>query len=287
MTGIRTLIVDDEPLARRGVRQLLAPYPDLVVVGECRDGHEALRSLARLEPDLVFLDVQMPGVDGLEVIRRFGAARMPAVVFVTAHDEYAVRAFEAAALDYLVKPLGEARFGAAVARVRERLRTAHALELAERLSALLASTGGEAATCRDGSTGGFGTAATSRGKASALSSRRSTGRIAVRSGSGDLLLDPEEIDWAEADDDAVWVHARGRRYRAAGPLSALAARLDPARFIRVHRKALVRLESVRRLDGEAGATGGRLTLLDGTELPVSRRRLVAVRGRLRATGGRG
>ena len=123
MAEIRALIVDDEPLARRGVRQLLAPYRDIEVVGECRDGREALRALTTLTPDLVFLDIQMPGLDGLEVIRMHGVERMPAVIFVTAHDEFAVRAFDAHALDYLVKPLSEARFRAAITRVRERMRT--------------------------------------------------------------------------------------------------------------------------------------------------------------------
>ncbi len=119
--GIRALIVDDEPLARRGIRQLLAPYADIAVVGECRDGREAVRSLAALQPDLVFLDVEMPGLDGLGVIRAHGAERMPVTVFVTAHEEFAVRAFETDALDYLVKPLSERRFRATIARVRERL----------------------------------------------------------------------------------------------------------------------------------------------------------------------
>ncbi|MGH7674127.1 MAG: LytR/AlgR family response regulator transcription factor, partial [Gemmatimonadales bacterium] len=139
MAEIRALIVDDEPLARRGIRQLLAPYPDIVVVGECRDGREALRALATVQPapDLVFLDIQMPGLDGLDVIRMHGARRMPVTVFVTAHDEFAVRAFEAQALDYLVKPLFEARFHATIARVRERMRVRDAVALAARLSALL------------------------------------------------------------------------------------------------------------------------------------------------------
>ena len=119
---IRALIVDDEPLARRGIRQLLAPYPDVTVVGECRDGREAVRALATERPDLVFLDVQMPGLDGLDVIGVHGAERMPLIVFVTAHQQYAVQAFEAEALDYLVKPLSEPRFRATMARLYERLR---------------------------------------------------------------------------------------------------------------------------------------------------------------------
>jgi len=122
MREVRALIVDDEPLARRGIRQLLAREPDMVVVGECRDGREALAALEQKAPDLVFLDVQMPELDAFEVIRARGADRMPIVVFVTAYDAFAVRAFETQALDYLVNPLVASRFAAAIARVRERVR---------------------------------------------------------------------------------------------------------------------------------------------------------------------
>ena len=145
MAEVRTLIVDDESLARRGIRQLLAPYPEFAVVGECRDGRDAVRALATLKPDLVFLDVEMPGLDGLGVIRVHGADRMPLTVFVTAHEEFAVRAFDAHALDYLVKPLGEARFRAMIERVRERLRLNDAVVLAGQLSALLAGAPARAA----------------------------------------------------------------------------------------------------------------------------------------------
>jgi two-component system LytT family response regulator len=118
------LIVDDEPAARRGVRQLLAAFPEFAVVGECRNGAEALASLDALQPDVVFLDVQMPGIDGFEVIRRRTTARMPAVVFLTAYDQFAIRAFEAEALDYLVKPVGEIRFAATMRRLARQLRSA-------------------------------------------------------------------------------------------------------------------------------------------------------------------
>ena len=123
MTQVRALIIDDEPLARRGIRQLLAAYPEVLVAGECRDGREALRALADERPDLVFLDIEMPGLDGLNLIALYGAERMPLVVFVTAHEQYAVRAFEAEAVDYLVKPLSEARFQATMSRLGERLRS--------------------------------------------------------------------------------------------------------------------------------------------------------------------
>jgi two-component system LytT family response regulator len=261
MAEIRALIVDDEPLARRGIRQLLAPYRDVVVIGECRDGREALRALATLAPDLVFLDIQMPGLDGLGVVRIHGAERMPMVVFVTAHDEFAVRAFEAHALDYLVKPLAEARFRATMARVRERVRTADALALAERLGALLA---GEPA------------------RGDARSAARGGGRIAVPDGAGELLVDADQIDWIEADDDHACIHAGRRRHRVRASLAALEARLDPALFVRVHRTAIVRLDQVRELRvGEAAESEAAVLLRDGTRVPVSRRRLAQVRSLLR------
>ncbi len=234
MAEIRALIVDDEPLARRGIRQLLAPHPDIVVVGECRDGREAVRALATLRPDLVFLDIQMPGLDGMSVVRIHGAERMPVTVFVTAHDEFAVRAFEAQALDYLVKPLSEARFRATIARVRTRLRAS-----------------------------------------------RAGSRIAVPTATGELLLDAGEIDWIEAQDDHATIHAGARHYRVRASLSALESRLDPARFARVHRSAIVRLDQVRELKADTAGRETVVALRDGTELPVSRRRLTQVRSLLR------
>src|SRR5260370_8589263 len=118
------LVADDEPAARRGVRQLLAAFPDFAVVGECRDGREVLAALDVLKPDVIFLDIQMPGIDGFEVIRRRTPARMPAVVFLTAYDQFAIRAFEAEALDYLVKPVSEVRFAATMRRLARQLRSA-------------------------------------------------------------------------------------------------------------------------------------------------------------------
>ena len=231
MAEYRALIVDDEPLARRGIRQLLAPYPDVRVVGECRDGREALRALTSHQPDLVFLDVQMPGLDGFGLIRVQGVERMPLTVFVTAHDDFAVRAFETQALDYLVKPLSESRFKATMQRVLERLRA----RLGE--------------------------------------------RVAVPTDTGELLLDANEIDWIEARDDYSEIHAGAERYRIRASLAALVRRLDPARFTRIHRSAVVRLDHVRELrtGGRDGATVVRLR--DGTELPVSRRGLAGLKQR--------
>jgi two-component system LytT family response regulator len=262
MADIRALIVDDEPLARRGIRQLLAPYKDIVVAGECRDGREALRALATLAPDLVFLDVQMPGLSGFDVIRLHGVDRMPAIVFVTAHDEFAVGAFEAQALDYLMKPLTERRFAAMVARVRKRMRSNDALAMARRLATLLDA---GPAPRRDGT----------------LQPRGTPGaRVLVTTERGELLLDPGEIDWIAAKDYYAAIHAGGKHYRIRESLASLEARLDPARFARIHRTTIVRLDQVRELqtgtpDGEAV-----VVLRDGTRLGVSRRRVAQVRALL-------
>jgi two-component system LytT family response regulator len=229
MADIRALIVDDEPLARRGIRQLLAPYRDVTVVGECRDGKEAARALATSAPDLVFLDVQMPGLDGLDLVSLHGAHRMPLIVFVTAHQEYAVQAFEAQALDYLVKPLSEARFGATMARLYQRLRE-----------------------------------------------RPPESRIPVPTADGVVLLDAAEIDWIEAADDQAVIHAGQGSHRVRQPLAALEVRLDPERFVRVHRSAIVRLDRVREVRETT------LVLRDGTELPLSRRRAARVKDRFRS-----
>ena len=261
---IRALIVDDEPLARRGIRQLLESCEDVAVVGECRNGRDALAALDSLAPDLVFLDVQMPEVDGFEVVRARGPARMPYVVFVTAYDEFAVKAFETHALDYLVKPVNEARFAAALDRVRERMRFAEALALSRRIGDLLAAqarrTGGttELAGQRD---------AESR-HANVLAPAR---RLIVPTSTGDLVLDVDEIDWIQAEDYYAAVHARGRRHLIRESLSSLEQRLDPNRFARVHRSAIVRLDRVREMRSAAGGES-LLVLRDGTRVPVSRRR---------------
>ena len=253
---IRTLIVDDEPLARRGIRQLLEAYHDIDVVGECRNGREALAALDASTPDLLFLDVQMPEMDGFAVVRARGAARMPHVIFVTAYDEFAVRAFETHALDYLVKPVNELRFSVALQRVRERMRFTEALELTRRIGELLESHD------RRGDVG----EATAR--ALALSPTR---RLVVPTSTGDLVLDVDEVDWIQAEDYYAAIHARGRRHLIRESLASLEHRLDPNRFVRVHRSAIVPLDRVREL--RALSTGESvLVLRDGTRVPVSRRR---------------
>ena len=257
-TEIRALIVDDEALARRGVRQMLAAHPDVTIVGECRGGREALRALDSLQPNLVFLDIQMPEVDGFDVLRQRGAERMPMVVFVTAYDEFAVSAFEAHALDYLVKPLSAKRFHDTMQRVRERMRMAEATGLAERLAALLGSKELPAAPAR--------TDPARRSPAA-----RYDRRIVVRSAVGEVLVDAAEIDWIEAADYYVRIHAGKREFLVRGSIGAFAERLDPREFVQVHRSAVVRIHCVRQfLPSSRGEAV--VVLRDGTRVAVSRRR---------------
>src|SRR5687768_6123099 len=187
---IRVLVADDEPLARRGLQQVLAGHEDCRVVGESRNGRDALRAIRSLRPHVVLLDVQMPGLDGFEVIEALASGKPPLVVFVTAYDEFAVRAFEAQALDYLLKPVTQARFDVAMRRVRERLRSNEAVEASRRTLGFL----------RDHS-------AVRRPRATAF-----TGTIVVPTATGDLVLDPEELDWIQAEDYYAAVHALGRRH---------------------------------------------------------------------------
>ena len=257
---VRALIVDDEPLARRGIRQLLERSDDIEVVGECRNGRETLAALDTLAPDLVFLDVQMPELDGFEVVRARGAARMPHVIFVTAYDEFAVRAFETHALDYLVKPVNEARFAAALDRVRERMRFAEALELTRRIGDLLAAHDRRGDRRLE--------SADKLVRSAPLVPAR---RLVVPTAAGDLVLDVEEIDWIQAEDYYAAVHARGRRHLIRESLASLAERLDADQFVRVHRSAIVRLDRVREMRASA-AGESTLVLRDGTRVPVSRRR---------------
>jgi two-component system LytT family response regulator len=262
MAELRILIVDDEPLARRGIRQMLAGEADVVVVGECRNGREAVEALHRLNPDLVFLDVQMPDLDGFAVIREHGIERMPAVVFVTAHDEFAVHAFEAHALDYLVKPLHAARFAQTMARVRERQRVGSAMELVSQLSALLGAGNPTATTAHLSGAG-----------------RRYDTRLVVPATTGDRIVDVDTIDWVEADDYYARLHVGRVQYLLRESLSRLARRLDPAAFARVHRSAIVRIDGVREIQGSRGRTV--VVLRDGTRIRVSRRRTASLRALVR------
>jgi two-component system LytT family response regulator len=245
MPEIRALIVDDEPLARRGIRQLLARHPDVIVAGECRNGREAIKASETVECDLLFLDIQMPGVGGFDVVRRW-SGRLPVVVLVTAYQEFAVRAFESSALDYLVKPVSQARFDAAMLRVRERIRLGESEALAARLTAMLEAQEQGAGLREEGRS------------------------LLVPTSSGKLALDPSEIDWIEARDYYSCIHAGNRRFLIRETMRSLERRLNQGDFVRVHRGAIVRLSQVREL--ETGTAGSLLVLKTGARIPVSRRK---------------
>lgn len=247
---IRVLVADDEPLARRGVRQLLALHKDITIVAESRNGPETLQALQKHSPDLLFLDVQMPEMDGFDVLRAHGPERMPTVIFVTAYDQFAVRAFESHALDYLVKPLSVERFEAAISRARDQVRLLASRERALRLEALLAEVLPDEAQ-------------------SHRADLRVT-RIIVPVETGEILIPVSEIDWIAADDYYACLHVGGRRHLLRESLGSLEARLNPREFLRVHRSAIVQLDRVREL--RTSMRGHEVILRDGTRIPLSRRR---------------
>lgn len=256
---IRTIIVDDEALARRGLELRLRDAPDFEIVAQCANGREALEATARLAPDLAFLDIQMPGLDGFDVIRQMPAAQMPIVVFVTAFDRYALDAFEAQALDYLLKPVDDARFAASLEHVREQFRQRHALRQREQLVALLARVQG-AGEVDLAEFGGEPLAAVAPRHAEVLPIR--TGRETVR-------VKVTAIDWIDAAGDYMCVHAEGRTHVVRGTMKQFEQALDPRRFQRVHRSTIVNVDRVRSLRPH---TNGEyfLTLEGGHELKLSR-----------------
>jgi len=239
---LTALVVDDEPLAREGLRELLAKDSEISSVWEARDGREAVAAIRGSHPDLVLLDVQMPEVDGFEVVRRIGAERMPAVVFVTAHDRYAIQAFEISALDYLLKPVIEERFVKALARAKSRIRSAFATDANPQIISLLESL---------------------------ASPRRYLQRLAVRSAGKTVLVNVEEIDWIGGAENYVELHAGRANHLLHVRMSALETSLDPASFLRVHRSIIVNLERIRALQPAAHGDYV-ITLRDGTQLKSGR-----------------
>ncbi|HWZ72911.1 MAG TPA: response regulator [Casimicrobiaceae bacterium] len=224
---IRALIVDDEPLALGNLRVLLARDPGVEIVGECRSGIEALAEIRKKKPELVFLDVQMPEVDGFDVLEQLGALMPPALVFVTAYDQYALRAFEAGALDYLLKPFDNARFDLTLARAKERIARRNAAP-------------------------------------------RTIERVAIKNAGQVLFLSVSEIDWIEAADYYVSLHAGTQTHLLRRSMADVEEELEQAAFCRIHRSAIVNLDRVGRLEtNQDGAT--EVVLTNGTRLRLSRR----------------
>lgn len=242
MAKIRTLIVDDEPLARERIRTLLEGENDIEVLGECTDGREAVTTIEAERPDLVFLDVQMPELDGFGVLEVLDVEEMPVVVFVTAFDQFALRAFDAHAVDYLLKPFDRERFQRALGRARIQVERHSEDDFGERLRTLLGQL---------------------KPKAEFLE------RLAVRAGGRIVFIRTDEVDWIDAQGNYARLHLKERTYLLRETMSALEAKLDPARFVRIHRSTIVNAERIREL--EPMFAGEYLVILrDGTKLPSSR-----------------
>jgi len=253
----RALIVDDESLARRGLEIRLARAEDFEVCGQSRNGREALEHVAELQPDVVFLDIQMPGMDGFEVLRRMAGRDMPVVIFVTAYAEYAVRAFEANALDYLLKPIDEPRLGAALDRAREQLDVRAAKQHRERLLRLVCDLAGESMSLDE-----------ALGE-DAAPDQAHPQRIAVKDGRRTTCVDVEDIQWIDAAGDYLCVHTPEETHVMRGTMKRIEQLLDPSRFVRIHRSAIVNGERVKSM--RSHTNGEYFLLLDcDKELKLSR-----------------
>jgi two-component system, LytTR family, response regulator len=235
----RTIVVDDEPLARQTLRLLLERETDFAIVAECGDGAHAIDAVRRERPDALFLDVQMPEVDGFEVLRVLEPGAVPAVIFVTAFDRYALQAFEQHALDYLLKPFSDERFATVLERTRVRLRERTFASMAGRLADLLSSVASEPR------------------------------QLVVRDAGRTLVIPHDDIVWIEAEDYCARIHLRGRTLLVRDSLRALGDSLDGGGFVRVHRSAIANVACIRAIEPLASGDQ-RLTLSDGTVLKISR-----------------
>lgn len=238
---LRALIVDDEAVARRRIRRLLAAERDIVLVGECGDGASALKAIVSDKPHIVFLDVQMPELDGFEVVLALAPEELPGVVFVTAFDRYALRAFDVHAVDYLLKPFTRDRFQTALSRARARLgapRTALTDHLAPLLDDVRAT-------------------------------RPHSPRVAVRTGDRFVVIEWDQVDWVEAADNYLTLHVGPREHLLRQTLAALEQQLDPERFVRVHRSSIVQVDRITELRPVSHGDA-EVVLRNGTRLTVSR-----------------
>jgi two-component system LytT family response regulator len=239
---IRVLIVDDEPLAREMLREMLEADPDVTIVGECSNGREAVSAIGIHSPDLLFLDVQMPELGGFEVLEALGSGVIPHVIFVTAYDQYAVRAFEVHALDYLLKPFDRERFDASWQRAKAQILREKNGGMDQRILALLEE-------LKAGS--------------------RYLERLVIKSGGRIYFLDTNEIDWIEAEGNYVSVHSGKKSHLLRETISSLESQLDPRKFLRIHRSSIVRIDRIQELQpwfhGEY-----RVILQNGTQLTLSR-----------------
>jgi two-component system, LytTR family, response regulator len=254
MMKIKTLIVDDEPLARKAIRLMLKHDAEIEIVGECDNGQSAVELIHTHKPDLVFLDIQMPEMNGFEVLETVGARKMPAVViFVTAYDEYAIHAFEVNALDYLLKPFSDERFEKALQRAKSQLAQREINDLSQKLIALVGDYKEEPPPNKQVSKSDY------------------TSRFMIKSGGRISFVKVDEIDWIEAADYYVKLHTGRKSHLIRETMNVLEKKLDPRAFIRIHRSTIVNIERIKEL--QPHFNGDYIVLLnDGTELKLSRTR---------------
>ncbi|MGH7491192.1 MAG: LytR/AlgR family response regulator transcription factor [bacterium] len=243
MSKIRCIIVDDEPLAREGMRELLAPATEIEITAECSDGFQAIAACEQQNPHLLFLDVQMPEMDGFEVAAAVSANHPPPVIiFITAFDEYALRAFNVHALDYLLKPVGPERFQIALARARALIQGQHSSLFHHKMLALL--------------------------QEQTRQNERHQ-RWLVKSGKRMLILHAGDIDWIEIADEYALLHAHGKKHLLRTTMNMLEQQLDPEKFVRIHRSTIVNVERIKEMQSQSH--GDLLVILrDGTNLKMSR-----------------
>jgi two-component system LytT family response regulator len=215
---VRALIVDDEPLARRGVVLMLRRFKDIEIVGECGDGHSAVKRILERSPDVVFLDIQMPGMDGFEVLRALPIENLPAIIFLTAYEQHVLRAFDAHALHYLLKPVDDTRFAAAVSRARDLVDSKLKSDMAKRVMKML-----------DRGSGGLAS------------------RFTVQTGSRIQIVTAEDVDWIGSAGSYVELHVNGRSFMLRETMASLEQRLDPEQFLRIHRSRIVHTKGIMEL----------------------------------------
>jgi two-component system LytT family response regulator len=240
--SIRALVVDDEPLARRTIRRFVGKNIGVEIVGECGDGESAVRAIQDSKPDLVFLDIQMPEMDGFQVLNEIGADKMPVTIFVTAYDRFALRAFDANAIDYLLKPVGKERFERALARAKQRIAGTADCDEVQRIVFALEKL---------------------------VAPRKYLSRLPIPKNGRMMFVATNDIDWIEAEGNYVRLHVGSREYQFRETLAELGEKLNPAEFLRIHRSAIVNIERIKEI--QPWFHGHHRVLLEnGTELRMSR-----------------
>jgi two-component system LytT family response regulator len=263
-TKIKTLIVDDEPLARRNLRLLLSKDPQIEILDECRNGREAVKAINSLSPDLIFLDIQMPEMDGFDVLAHVGPENIQAIIFVTAFDQYALKAFDVHALDYLLKPFDDERFSHALQRAKAQIEAREINRLSKRLLALLEERESER-------------------KAPSEQSRYLT-RVMIKASGRVVLLKVDEIDFIEADGNYAKLHVGRKAHLLREKMNDLEGQLDPAKFVRIHRSIIVNLDRIKEMHPHFN--GDYIVVLeDGRQLRLSRTRREHLEARLSMNRG--